>query len=150
MTAYGQPALHELRHVVRELKGGDPMTPVTILMPNNLAGLMPNNLAGIVARRFLAHGLGDAHHGVAAMFPTTATRLAEQLAAATIHPAAAPLGPSSPPPGGQLCTSMLPGSATDRWRQPAATEPIHWQPASHNMASQQSSHASKSPPHRDA
>ncbi|SDP11215.1 PD-(D/E)XK nuclease superfamily protein [Klenkia soli] len=85
MTAYGQPALHELRRVVRELKGGDPMTPVTILMPNNLAG--------IVARRFLAHGLGDGHHGVAAIFPTTATRLAEQLAAAALHPRRPSTGP---------------------------------------------------------
>jgi len=85
MTAYGQPALHQLRDVVRELKAGDPMTPVTILMPNNLAG--------IVARRFLAHGLGDGHHGVAAIFPTTAKRLAEQLAAAALHPRRPSTGP---------------------------------------------------------
>ena len=72
MTAYGQPALRDLRRVVRELKGGDPMTPVTILMPKQLAG--------IVARRFLGRGLGDGHQGVAAICPTTATRLAQQLA----------------------------------------------------------------------
>jgi RecB family exonuclease len=85
MTAYGRAALDELRDVVRELKGGDPMTPVTVLMPNNLAG--------IVARRFLAHGLGDGHRGVAALFPTTAKRLAEQLAAPTLHPRRPATGP---------------------------------------------------------
>lgn len=85
MTAYGRPALDELRDVVRELKNGDPMTSVTVLMPNNLAG--------IVARRFLAHGLGDGHHGVAALFPTTVRRLAEQLAAPALHARRPATGP---------------------------------------------------------
>lgn len=78
MTAYGRAALAELRDVVREAKAGDPLAPVTVLVPNNIAG--------IVARRYLAHGLGDGNRGVAAVFPTTVARLAEQLAAAALHP----------------------------------------------------------------
>ncbi|MGY1709116.1 hypothetical protein ACI8AC_06350 [Geodermatophilus sp. SYSU D00758] len=78
MAAYGRAALEELREAVREAKSGDPLAPVTVLMPNNIAG--------IVARRFLAHGLGDGHRGVAALFPTTIVRLAEQLAAPALHP----------------------------------------------------------------
>ena len=47
-TGYGRPALEALGRAVAEAKATDPMSPVTILVPNNLAG--------IVARRFLAHG----------------------------------------------------------------------------------------------
>jgi RecB family exonuclease len=78
MTTYGRAALEELRDVVREAKAGDPLAPVTVLVPNNIAG--------IVARRFLAHGLGDGNSGVAALFPATVVRLAEQLAAPALHP----------------------------------------------------------------
>lgn len=52
-TAYGAAALDALRMVVAEAKRDDPMAPVTVLFPNNRAG--------IVARRHLAHGLTDAH-----------------------------------------------------------------------------------------
>jgi len=68
----------ELGRVVREAKAGDPLAPVTVLVPSNLAGL--------VARRFLATGLDDGHPGVAALYPTTIGRLAEQLAAPLLHP----------------------------------------------------------------
>ncbi len=83
MTAQGvatpaRGALMELRRVVREAKDGDPLAPVTVLVPSNLAGL--------VARRFLAAGLDDGHPGVAALYPTTIGRLAEQLAAPMLHP----------------------------------------------------------------
>ncbi|MBN1093327.1 PD-(D/E)XK nuclease family protein [Blastococcus sp. TML/M2B] len=78
MTAYGRAALEQLRDTIREAKGGDPLRPVTVLVPNNIAG--------IVARRFLVQGLGDGHAGVAALFPTTIARLAEQLAAPRLHP----------------------------------------------------------------
>jgi ATP-dependent helicase/nuclease subunit B len=86
MAGYGRAALEELRDVVRELKRGDPLMPVTVLLPNNIAG--------VVARRFLAQGVGDGNSGVAALFPTTIARLAEQLAAPALHPrrpATAPL-----------------------------------------------------------
>ena len=45
-TAYGAAALECLQAVVARLKADDPMTPVTLLLPNNLAG--------VIARRQLA------------------------------------------------------------------------------------------------
>ncbi|TKJ28389.1 PD-(D/E)XK nuclease family protein [Blastococcus sp. CCUG 61487] len=85
MAGYGREALEELRDVVREAKQGDPLAPVTVLVPSNIAG--------IVARRFLARGLGDGHHGVAALYPTTIARLAEQLAAPSLHDRRPATGP---------------------------------------------------------
>lgn len=79
-TAYGAAALATLRTVVGELKSADPMAPVTILAPNNIAG--------IVARRHLAAGTG-AHPGIAGIAGidvTTIARLAERLAAASLAP----------------------------------------------------------------
>jgi RecB family exonuclease len=52
------------------------MAPVTILVPNNIAG--------IVARRFLAGGLTGESSGVAGIFLSTLPRLAERLAAPTL------------------------------------------------------------------
>ena len=77
-TGYGRPALDALREIVAAVKHDDPMAPVTILVPNNIAG--------IVARRHLAHGLTDDHPGVAALHISTLQRLAEQLAAHTLDP----------------------------------------------------------------
>ena len=77
-TAYGRPALETLRTVVTAAKSGDPMAPVTILVPNNIAG--------IVARRYLAAGLEGRGPGVAGLFVTTLPRLAEQLATTALHP----------------------------------------------------------------
>ena len=54
-TAYGAAALDALRTVVADAKRDDPMASVTLLFPNNRAG--------IVARRHLAHGLTDAPPG---------------------------------------------------------------------------------------
>lgn len=79
-TAYGRAALEALRTVVAEVKKDDPMAPVTVLVPNNIAG--------IVARRFLAHGLGPGRRGIAAIRFTTLRHLAEQLAAPTLAGAA--------------------------------------------------------------
>ena len=47
-SAYGVAALDVLRTVVFDLKQADPMTLVTVIAPNNVAG--------IVARRHLAQG----------------------------------------------------------------------------------------------
>ncbi len=77
-TPYGAAALATLRDVVCEAKADDPMAPVTILVPNNLAG--------IVARRHLAAGLGDAANGIAGLRLATLARLAEQLASAVLAP----------------------------------------------------------------
>jgi ATP-dependent helicase/nuclease subunit B len=73
-TTYGAAALGRLRDVVARLKGDDPMTPVTLLLPNNLAG--------ITARRFLA----SEPLGIAGLYLATLPRLAEQLAAGLLAP----------------------------------------------------------------
>ncbi len=78
VVASARASLGELRRVVAEAKGGDPLVPVTVLVPTNLAGL--------VARRFLAAGLSKGNPGVAAVHPTTIGRLAEQLAAPVVCP----------------------------------------------------------------
>ena len=78
VTGYGRHALESLRGVVTQAKRDDPMAPVTILVPNNIAG--------IVARRHLAHGLEGGGPGIAGVFVTTLPRLAEQLAASALHP----------------------------------------------------------------
>jgi ATP-dependent helicase/nuclease subunit B len=115
MAAYGRAALDELRDAVREAKDGDPMAPVTVLMPNNVAG--------IVARRFLAHGLGDGNHGVTALLPTTARRLAEQLAAPVLHPrrpATAPVVAAS----GRAALAKEPGVFAPVAEHPATVEAL--------------------------
>src|SRR5215207_512495 len=56
-TAYGAAALERLQDVVAGLKSDDPMKPVTLLLPNNLAG--------VAARRFLAQS------GTAGLFLAT-------------------------------------------------------------------------------
>ncbi|MBW9208678.1 PD-(D/E)XK nuclease family protein [Mumia sp. zg.B21] len=75
---YGRAALDALTAVVAEAKCTDPMAPVTVLVPTNVAG--------IVARRHLALGLRDGAPGVAALTVTTLPRLAEQVAAARMDP----------------------------------------------------------------
>lgn len=84
-TPYGRPAIDRLRSVVSEVKRDDPMAPVTVLVPNNLAG--------IVARRHLAHGLEDGRGAVAGLYVTTLPRLAEQLVAHRLHPRRPATGP---------------------------------------------------------
>lgn len=71
-TAYGAAALERLQAVVARLKADDPMKPVTLLLPNNLAG--------VVARRHLAAS------GIAGLYLATLERLAEQLAAGVLSP----------------------------------------------------------------
>ena len=71
-TAYGAAALECLEAVVARLKADDPMTPVTLLLPNNLAG--------VIARRHLARS------GIAGLYLATLERLAEQLAAGVLSP----------------------------------------------------------------
>jgi ATP-dependent helicase/nuclease subunit B len=71
-TLYGRAALDALRAVVAEVKRDDPMEPITLLLPNNIAG--------IVARRHLAQGIRDGQPGIAGLYLATLPRLAEQLA----------------------------------------------------------------------
>ncbi|MFC6159354.1 PD-(D/E)XK nuclease family protein [Kribbella jiaozuonensis] len=71
-TAYGAAALERLQAVVAGLKADDPMTPVTLLLPNNLAG--------VIARRHLARS------SIGGLYLATLERLAEQIAAGTLSP----------------------------------------------------------------
>jgi RecB family exonuclease len=77
-TRYGASALETLRDVVRAVKADDPMAPVTLLLPNNLAA--------VVARRSLAEGLSEAGNAVAGVHLATLSRLAEELGAAALAP----------------------------------------------------------------
>jgi RecB family exonuclease len=72
-TTYGRPALDALWTTVAELKQDDPLHPVTVIVPSNIAG--------IVARRHLARGFHPDRPAVAGLWVTTLPRLAEQLAA---------------------------------------------------------------------
>ena len=77
---YGRAALEVLRHVVAGAKDGDPLAPVTVVVPSNHVG--------VSARRLLAGGrLGEVAaggSGVAAVTFLTTYRLAELLGAATL------------------------------------------------------------------
>lgn len=75
-TAYGAQAVARLRQLVATAKGSDPLTPVTIVVRDNIAA--------IGVRRALAHGVGG-RPAVAAITVTTLRRLAEQLLAAAGH-----------------------------------------------------------------
>jgi ATP-dependent helicase/nuclease subunit B len=86
-TRYGPQALDTLRDVVRAAKTSDPMAAVTVLLPNNIAG--------VVARRHLAtRGLtDDGPRAIAGLYLATLPRLAEQIAAASLAPARPATGP---------------------------------------------------------
>ena len=75
-TAYGRAAVEVPCTFVANAKKDDPMAPVTVLVPSNIAG--------IVARRHLAHGLTAEGKGVAGIWFTTLPRLAEQVAPPTL------------------------------------------------------------------
>jgi hypothetical protein len=79
-TGYGRGALEALQSAVARVKRDDPMTPVTMLLPNNVAG--------VVARRHLAGGLTGETTGVAGLHLVTIGRLADQLASPTLTAAA--------------------------------------------------------------
>jgi ATP-dependent helicase/nuclease subunit B len=76
-TAYGRPALQALRRAITAAKQGDPLAPVTVIVPANHVG--------VTARRTLASGslgpVSDGGAGVAAVTFLTVYRLAELLGA---------------------------------------------------------------------
>ena len=76
-TAYGPAATQSLHHVVTAAKAGDPLAPVTVVVPTNYVG--------VAARRALGSGrlgpLTPAGVGVAGVTFLTAYRLAELLGA---------------------------------------------------------------------
>ena len=71
-TSYGAPAYEALALAVAEAKDGDPLAPVSVLVPANLCG--------VVARRVLARGVAG-RCGVAGLLVLTVDRLAERIAA---------------------------------------------------------------------
>ena len=71
-TSYGAPAYEALGLAVAEAKDGDPLAPVSVLVPANLCG--------VVARRVLARGVAG-RGGVAGLPVLTVDRLAERIAA---------------------------------------------------------------------
>ncbi|TWE13221.1 PD-(D/E)XK nuclease family protein [Rudaeicoccus suwonensis] len=73
ITRYGAATLAVLRDVVREVKAGDPLAPVTVIVPDHLTGL--------TVRRTLARGLTDGSPGIAAVDCLTLAGLAERFAA---------------------------------------------------------------------
>ena len=77
-TGYGRPALDELTTLVAEVKADDPLTPVTVLVPNQAAS--------VVVRRHLASGVTAGKAGIAGLFLSTIDRLAERLAAPLLSP----------------------------------------------------------------
>ncbi len=79
-TGYGRPALLALRRAVASAKQGDPLAPVTVIVPANHVG--------VTARRALAGGslgpVSEGGAGVAAVTFLTVYRLAELLGAARL------------------------------------------------------------------
>lgn len=78
-SSYGQEAAVTLRDAVAQAKGGEPLAPVTVVVPSNHVG--------VATRRLLASGaLGPVTGGVgvAAVTFVTPYRLAELLAAPTL------------------------------------------------------------------
>jgi hypothetical protein len=79
-TSYGEPAAHALHEAVAAAKAGDPLAPVTVVVPSNHVG--------VASRRRLASGahgpVAGPGVGVAAVTFLTTYRLAELLAAAPL------------------------------------------------------------------
>ena len=73
-TGYGPPAHEALARAVSRAKGGDPLAPVTVVVPNHYVGL--------AARRALGRREHDGTRGVAAVAFHTAYSLAEHLGGA--------------------------------------------------------------------
>lgn len=71
-TSYGAPAYRALTGAVRDAKGGDPLAPVTLLVPGERVG--------VAARRALAGGLNPDQPGIAALHVVTLRRFAEIVA----------------------------------------------------------------------
>ena len=66
-TRYGRAAYDDLRTVVAEAKAGDPLSPVTLLVPTDLCG--------VAARRELARGGVGHAKSIAALNVLTVARL---------------------------------------------------------------------------
>jgi ATP-dependent helicase/nuclease subunit B len=105
-TGYGRPAYGELRSAVASCKADDPLAPVTVIVPSNLAG--------VLVRRALAAGFGRCH-GIAGLTVLTLDRLAERIAA-----------PALAGSGRRPVTRPVLAAA---WRRALAAEPGVFRPA---------------------
>lgn len=76
-TRYGRPALEELSRLVEAAKRSDPLAPVTVLVPSQVAS--------VVVRRHLARGVAGSS-GIAGLFLSTVNRFAERVAAPLLAP----------------------------------------------------------------
>lgn len=110
-TGGGRPAYGALRAAVAERKRDDPLAPVTVLVPSNLAGAH--------VRRALAHGVGGGP-GIAALDVLTVDRLAERAAATTLSGS-----------GRRPVTAPVLAAA---WRQVLAADPGHFGPVAEHPA----------------
>jgi ATP-dependent helicase/nuclease subunit B len=104
-TGYGRAAYDALRAAVADRKRGNPLAPVTVLVPSQVAG--------IIARRALAHGYGE-HPGIAALNVLTVDRLAERVAASAL------VGSGSGGSGRRPVTAPVLAAA---WRRALAEDP---------------------------
>ncbi len=115
-VAYGRPAAEAFRAEIADAKGGDPLAPVTVIVPSNHVG--------VAARRLLASGrLGSVCEqgvGVAAVTFLTVYRLGELLGAPQL--AAAGRRPVSTPVIGAAFRSSLS-------KQPGVFRPVAAHPA---------------------
>ncbi|MGH9275230.1 MAG: hypothetical protein ACRDZU_11345, partial [Acidimicrobiales bacterium] len=79
-TSYGQPAARALHDEVAAAKAGQPLAPVTVVVPSNHVG--------VASRRLLSSGslgsIAGEGVGLAAVTFVTTFRLAELLGAATL------------------------------------------------------------------
>ena len=93
-TPYGAPAFTTLRAAVARAKAGDPLAPVTVLVPTNPCGVaarralarsgLPGSLAGAGTSAGTAEPASPGGPGIAGIAVLTADRLAEQIAAPTL------------------------------------------------------------------
>ncbi|MHB8438197.1 MAG: PD-(D/E)XK nuclease family protein [Acidimicrobiales bacterium] len=77
---YGRPAAEALHHAISAAKGGEPLTPVTVVVPSNHVGVAARRLLGSGALGPLC-GVGT---GLAAVSFLTAYRMAELLGSSSL------------------------------------------------------------------
>jgi ATP-dependent helicase/nuclease subunit B len=111
-TTYGAAARVALCRVVSEAKREDPLAPVTLLVPTNLAGVM--------ARRALAQVNDDPRRGVAGLTVLTLDRLAEMVASPALTGA-----------GRRPATRPVLAAA---WRRALAEKPLRFEPVAAHPA----------------
>lgn len=125
-TPYGAPAFTALRAAVARAKAGDPLAPVTVLVPTNPCGvaarrtLARTGLPGALAGAGAGAEASPRGPGIAGIAVLTADRLAEQIAA-----------PRLTGMGRRPVTSAVLAAA---WRQVLAGDPGIFKPVARHSA----------------